>query len=148
MGAMPNIASILKSEIIRIARKEVKAETESLKKASIQCRSTLASLKRQVLDLERQLKRLSRNAPRPERRLAESSVRKVRYSAKRLAAHRAKLGLSAEAYGALIGVTGQSIYNWEAEKTRPRPSQVEAIAAVRKLGKKAAAAARLEKLST
>jgi hypothetical protein len=32
---MPNIASILKAEISRVARKEVRAEIETLKKASV-----------------------------------------------------------------------------------------------------------------
>jgi len=32
-GQMPNVAAILKSEISRVARKEVRAETESLNTA-------------------------------------------------------------------------------------------------------------------
>jgi len=43
---MANIASLLKSEISRIARKEVRAETQTLKKASAQYRSDIAALKR------------------------------------------------------------------------------------------------------
>jgi DNA-binding transcriptional regulator YiaG len=39
--------------------------------------------------------------------------------------------------GLLLGVSAQTIYNWEAEKSRPRQAQVAAIAAVRKLGKRA-----------
>jgi DNA-binding transcriptional regulator YiaG len=62
---------------------------------------------------------------------------KFRFSAKRLAAQRQKLGLSAGDMGALIGVSAQTIYNWEAEKSRPRQSQLASIAAVRKMGKRA-----------
>ena len=47
---MPNIASVLKDEILRLARKEVRSELEGLKKASGQYRSDIASLKRQVAD--------------------------------------------------------------------------------------------------
>ena len=61
---------------------------------------------------------------------------RFRFSAKRLAAMRGKLGLSAGDMGTLSGVSAQTIYNWEAEKTRPRQSQLAAIAAVRKLGKR------------
>ncbi|MFM8575649.1 MAG: helix-turn-helix domain-containing protein, partial [Limnohabitans sp.] len=53
---------------------------------------------------------------------------------------RKKLGLSAAEMGQLIGVSPQSIYHWETGKTRPRASQLEAIAAVRKLGKREVAA--------
>ncbi len=48
---MPNIASVLKEEISRIARKEVRVETEALKKASGRYRSEIAALKRQVQQL-------------------------------------------------------------------------------------------------
>ena len=143
---MPNIASILKNEIGRVARKEVRAETEALKKASAQYRSTIAGLKRQVLSLEREMKRLSRNGPGHRQKVGPaSSDQKVRYSAKRLAAHRAKLGLSAKDYGTLIGVSALTIYKWEGGNVRPRASQLPAIAATRGLGKREATA-RLEEL--
>ncbi|NCV62600.1 MAG: XRE family transcriptional regulator, partial [Betaproteobacteria bacterium] len=47
-----------------------------------------------------------------------------------------KLDLSANEMGALLGVTGQSVYKWEKGTARPRASQLKAIAAVRKMGKK------------
>lgn len=50
---MPNIASILKAEISRVARKEVRTEIETLKKASVAHRSSIAELRRQVSALER-----------------------------------------------------------------------------------------------
>lgn len=145
---MPNIASVLKGEIARIARREIKTETEALKKASAQYRAMIAALKRQVLALEKNVGKLAK--ARGKQRHAEppepNAARRIRYSAKRLAAHRAKLGLSAEAYGTLIGVAGQTVYNWEAEKSRPRQNQLTAIAAVRNLGKREVAA-RLQELS-
>jgi len=61
---------------------------------------------------------------------------KIRFSAKRLAAQRAKLDLSAAEMGSLIGVSAQTIYNWEAEKSRPRQAQLVAIAATRGMGKR------------
>jgi hypothetical protein len=45
---MANIATALKSEISRVARKEVRAETLQLKKQSAHYRSQIAALKRQV----------------------------------------------------------------------------------------------------
>lgn len=59
---MTNIASVLKSEISRIARKEVRAEIDSLKKASAQYRSAIAQLRREVSDLNRKLKQADRAA--------------------------------------------------------------------------------------
>lgn len=138
MQAMPNIASVLKSEIARLARKEVRSETDSLKKLSAQYRSDIAALKREVKTLQSQLRSLSRSAGKAAApaEAADGADRQVRFSAKRLAAQRQKLGLSAQAFGALVGVTGQSIYKWESGHARPRPAQLRAIAAVRSLGKR------------
>ena len=140
---MPNIASVLKTEISRLARKEVRSETDSLKKLSSQYRSDIAALKREVKALQRQLKSVSKSAgrarPEPQQQEEGEGVR-LRFSAKRLAAQRARLGLSAQAFGALVGVTGQSIYKWESGSARPRASQLRAIAAVRKMGKREAQA--------
>jgi DNA-binding transcriptional regulator YiaG len=38
--------------------------------------------------------------------------------------------------GVLLGVSGQSVYKWEQGKAKPRASQLKAIAAVRKMGKR------------
>ena len=45
---MPNIATVLKQEISRLARKEAKALTAATKKAGSQYRRDIAELKRQV----------------------------------------------------------------------------------------------------
>lgn len=141
---MPNIATLLKSEIARVARKEVRSETEVLKKASSQYRSTIATLKRQIFVLEKQVKQMAKADGRQNREeSAELATGRVRYSAKGLAAHRAKLGLSAKNYGALIGVSALTIYKWESGNVRPRQKQLQAIAVIRGIGKREAAA-RLE----
>lgn len=137
---MPNIALVLKSEIARLARREVRAETDSLKKASAQYRSSIAALKREVAALEKQIKRLPKSPGRQLQEHSEQTRGKIRYSSKRLAAHRAKLGLSAKDYGSLIGVSALTIYKWEGGSVRPRAGQLSAIASVRKLGKREAQA--------
>lgn len=135
---MPNFASVLKDEILRLARKEVRKELEGLKKASGQYRSDIAALKRQVAALERQQARIAKKLPGKVAVEADGeSSTKFRFSAKRFAAQRQKLGLSAGDMGTLIGVSAQTIYHWESGKTRPRQSQLAAIAAVRKMGKRA-----------
>lgn len=57
---MPNIAAVLKEEIARIARREMKSETEKLKNASTQYRIQIAELKRHVHALQKEVVRLSR----------------------------------------------------------------------------------------
>jgi DNA-binding transcriptional regulator YiaG len=147
---MSNFASAFKDEIARIARKEVRAQTDELRKASAQYRSHIATLRRRVETLEKQLKRASKSAVRgaaPEAQDSDSDAGGPprRFSATRLAAQRRKLGLSAADFAALLGVSGQSIYKWEHGEARPRARQIQAIAELRGIGKREAAA-RLEKV--
>lgn len=136
---MPNIASVLKSEITRIARKEIRSEVEALKKAVSTYRTEIAALKRRARSLEQELRRLLKSLPKPEAAPIDESGRSLRFSAKGLASQRQRLGLSAEACGLLLGASGQSVYNWEAGKARPRAGHLTAIAALRGLSKTQAA---------
>lgn len=135
-----NIAAILKQEITRVSRKEVRSELQSLKKASAAYRSDIAALKRRVADLERLVAKLGKGSPKRAVVTPEEAGSVVRFSAKGLAKQRKRLGLSAVEAGMLLGCSGQSVYKWEQGTTRPRASQMPAIAALRKMGKKEAAA--------
>jgi len=136
---MPNIASILKSEIARVARKEIRAEIESLKKSSGSHRTEIAALKRRVHSLERELGRVKSPEPALPTEATDGQAPPT-FSAKALAAQRARLGISAEECGRLVGSSGQAVYNWEAGKSRPRAKYLTAISALRTLGKKQVAA--------
>ena len=140
---MPNIAAVLKSEIARVSRKEVRGETEALKRAVTSYRSEIAALKRRTQALEQQLRSFARASKRAAPTQAvETPSRATRFSAKGLATQRRRLGLSAEDLGRLLGTSGQSVYNWEQGKARPRAAHLEALASLRTL-KKADAAAHL-----
>jgi DNA-binding transcriptional regulator YiaG len=143
---MPNVATVLKSEMARVARKEVRGETVPLKKAVSAYRSEIAALKRRAQSLEQALKRLSKvhmTAPRSE--AVDESPGKFRFSAKSLASQRRRLGLSSVQCGLLLGASDQSVHNWEHGKTRPLARHMPAIAALRGMTKKEATA-RLESL--
>jgi len=139
---MPNIASILKSEISRVARKEVRAEVLTLKKAVGTHRKEIAALKHRAQALEQALRRMGRSqraAPEPAAAEdADSGLR--RFSAKGLLSLRSRLALSAAECGALVGASSQSIYNWEQGKARPSARHLPAIAALRSMGKREASA--------
>lgn len=145
---MPNLASALKAEIARIARKELRGDLDSLKKASASYRREIAALKRRNADLERQLKQAARGASRaePKTEARDGEDRQLRFSPTRLASQRKKLGLSAASFAKLIGVSGLSVYKWENGQARPRRAQLEAIASVRGIGKREALA-RLEHMA-
>jgi DNA-binding transcriptional regulator YiaG len=129
-------ASTLKAEVIRISRKELRAENQSLKKASAQYRTDIATLKRRVAELEKTMRSLAKQSRPKGAVVSEGSTVKLRFSAQGLAAQRKRLGLSATDFGSLVGVSGQSIYHWEQGKAKPRATQLQAIHAIRKIGKR------------
>ncbi len=136
---MPNLVTALKDEILRLARKEVRRELENLKAASAKYRSEIAALKRGLVVIEKRLARIeSEKAPRAARigTDGEATETRHRYSTKGLIKLRSRLGLSGADMGRLLGVTTQSIYNWEAEKTFPRADKIQALVALRKVGKR------------
>ena len=136
---MPNLASVLKDEIRRLAKKEIRSGTGVTRRATAQHRRDIAELKRLVGNLARRLAFLERQekrrvAERPSKEAAEG----VRFSPRWLKVHRERLGLSAADYGKLVGVSSLTIYNWEHGKSRPRQEQLAALVAVRGIGKREA----------
>lgn len=138
---MPNIASVLKAEIVRLARKELRSEVDSIRKALAAARAENAALKRRVSDLERSLRQLTRTAQPPtvpSSAPAEyaATAEGFRFRASGMASNRKRLGLSAADFGLLVGASGQSVYAWEQGKARPRGKNLAAIAALRGIGKR------------
>jgi DNA-binding transcriptional regulator YiaG len=136
---MPNIGTLLKQEISRLCRREIRREVGTVKKASAAYRHDIAELKRQVTALERKSTVLAKrtatavgNAP------ATLPDRPVRFVAKGLRSLRTRLGLSAKQLSLLLGVSEQSVYNWETKKATPRKEQLAAIIGMRNLGKREA----------
>ena len=134
---MPSIGALLKQEITRLSRREIRGEVQATRKASAQFRKHFAALRRQVATLERQVALIQRRVlATPSVVKSNSALRNVRFVAKGLKSQRIRLGLSAADYGSLVGVSAQSIYNWEQGHASPRPPQLKTIAALRSIGKR------------
>ena len=156
---MATLANALKEEISRLARKEVRQQIAETAKSATRSERDIAELKRQVQTLQQKLSATrTQDAPKqpaakkaPSKKAAakgqsgkaagaqpaKQSARS-RFSAENLKASRERLGLSADNYGRLIGVSGLSIYNWEQGKARPRESSIAALATIRGIGKREA----------
>ncbi len=139
---MPNLAATLKEEIRRLAKKEVKAQTDSTKQAVSHYRREIAQLKRQLREQEKKIARLGAQdraqlAPK-DAAAEEAETDSMRFSPQWVKSQRQRLGLSAADYAKLVGVSALSIYNWESGKNRPRKAQLAALARVRGIGKREA----------
>ena len=135
---MPDIAAVLKNEIRRLAKKEIRAQVGTTKKAVVQYRRDIAKLKLALSRQERELNRLKKQTQQQGQPQAEKPLESVRFSARSVKAQRQRLGLSAADYGKLVGVSGLTIYNWEHGASRPRKAQLAALAAVRGIRKREA----------
>ena len=143
---MPNIAVTFRQEITRLARREIRSQTQGLRKASAQFRRDIAELKRHASELKSEVARLERQVGKnvaPQ--ITEADPPKVRFTAKGVISQRRSLGISAADYGKLIGVTGHTVYKWEHGTSRPRRAQLSALASIRRL-RKTEALARLEQM--
>ena len=138
---LPNIASVFKSEISRVARKEARAEISGIKKSSSQHRSDIAALKRRLAALEQTVRQLGKTArPKPTQGAEDTKAHGIRFTAARLIAQRERLGLRGVELAKLLGVSSQSVHKWENELASPRARQIALIATLNKMGKRVAAA--------
>lgn len=139
---MSALAEALKAEITRLARKEVKAQTEATRSAVKQYRHDIAKLKRTIASQQKQIEFLKgRERKRVEdgpKAVDDAMNGQVRWSARSVRSQRKRLGLSAEDFGRLIGVSPQTVYNWEQGVSRAREAQFAAFRELRDIGRREA----------
>jgi len=115
---MPNIDKILKEEIQRLARKEVKSAIADLKKSNASLKRTAADHKRRLARLERDSKLLQKQTEKGAFKPNQVEVDKSRITAKMIQSIRKRLGISREDFGSLVGASPQSVYLWENKEGR------------------------------
>ena len=136
---MPNVASVLREEISRLARKEIRQQVGPLRKANAELRRTVSALKSEVTALHRKVRFLEQQEKRRLEAVPQkNATKRVRFSPRGVKADRQRLGLSAKDYGALVGVSSLTIYSWEGGKSKPRAERLAAWAEVRGIGKREA----------
>ncbi len=136
---MPNLATVLKQEITRFARKEAKTHVDPLRRANAQYRRDIAELKRQLQAMKKRVDYLDvRERKRLKEPVSAPTAGGRRFSPAWVNAHRNKLGLAAADYAELVGVSPQTIYNWEQGWSKPMAKQLAGLAAIRGIGKREA----------
>lgn len=139
---MTAFAAAFRNEIQRVARKELRAHVDAVRKSTLQHRHEIAALKRKVQALEKMNKTLGKAISRSASAAAASpSGGSLRFSADGLRKLRTRLTLSAAELGQLVGVSAQTVYNWERKLGAPARDKLQLIADVRKMGKRQVQAA-------
>jgi DNA-binding transcriptional regulator YiaG len=141
---MPDVARVLKEEVQRLAKRQVKAGLAPLKRDNVR-------LKKQVTEFRRELAALTRTSRELRARVAavvatkESEVATARAAtlrptSKSLVRLRRRLALTQVEFGSLVGVSGQAVLNWERKgsRVRMRSANLAALAGIQKIGKREA----------
>ena len=139
---MPDLKATFQEEVRRLARKELKAASETL--AAQQ--KTIRELTKRIEALEKkQAVPVVPKADKPAEVVVPAKSGKARFSPKTIIKFRKKYGISQKGFAALLGVATFTVSHWELGKNRPRATQVTAISALTKLGKRKVAALLAEK---
>lgn len=115
---MSNVMKELKSEITRLARKEIKGELAPARKSIVVQRGLIADLRRQVNIIQKELNALKKAIPSPEKAIQAKDAPEGRFwiTGKGVKALRKRLGATQAGLAKLVGVSSQAVVNWEAHK--------------------------------
>ena len=114
---MSTLMAVMKDEIRRIARKEIRAATAGLKKDQTTFRKAVADLRRQTKAHRSTIRQLLLVATKQVKLAtvapAAAEGSKAWVTAKGIRAQRKKLKLSQAQFGKLVGVSGNTVLKWE-----------------------------------
>ncbi len=135
---MPNLAKVLKDEIQRLARKEIRAATATLRKDNAALKRAIADHKRRLATLEMDNRRLLSHMQKARKgsiRASDEEIQKARITANVIRGMRDKYGLSQAELALLLDVNPQTVYQWEHREGRLsfRGDAKAAIVQLRKL---------------
>lgn len=139
---MPDVASVLRDEIRRLARKEVKSATSAQSAQISDLKNVIRALRGEVASLQKELSTSRRSAAATNEQSTGKEEKKqaIRLSPKSIRNHRKRLKLSQAQLGQLLGVSTTTVVFWESGRSAPRGSNRHALAEVRTLGRKDAQA--------
>jgi DNA-binding transcriptional regulator YiaG len=135
---MAKLESIIKSEIQRLAKHEVRSVFLPLRRDVWGMRLKLSNLLKGFTTLNRWVKEQARQAERAEIKLEASpeEVKVSRITPERIRGLRTKLGISQRELAILTGITPGAVASWEQGKFKPKGEKKAALVALRKLRKR------------
>jgi DNA-binding transcriptional regulator YiaG len=132
---MGKVEAIIKSEIVRLAKREINKITVPLGRDVRLLKGTVSQLRKTVLVLERFAARQVAEMGK-EKAIIEATpeeVKKSRFSPRLIQALRKRLGVTQKEMATLAGVTVGAIYQWEKGIFEPRGQKKGVLVALRKL---------------
>ncbi|MBM4031401.1 MAG: helix-turn-helix domain-containing protein [Planctomycetes bacterium] len=135
---MHKLEQVLRSEIIRLARKEVNAAFIPLSQGVRTLRRQVSSLRKTVATLDKLRAGLEakKRAERTKLTAPEEQAKTARLSPLLIKKLRTRLGLSQGQLACLVGVSRQAMAFWELGKSRPQGQNRAALVALRGIGRR------------
>jgi DNA-binding transcriptional regulator YiaG len=134
---MGKLESIIKSEIQRLAKHEVRSTFRPLRKEVWGMKLKLSNLLKRFTVLDRLAKEIVKTkSTEPKLEASPEEVKASRLTPERISNLRKKLGISQRELGVLVGATIGAVLSWEKGKFRPRGEKKVALVALRKLRKR------------
>jgi len=132
---MGKVGSIIKSEIIRLAKGEMRRVSIPLGRDVRLLKNTVSQLRKSVLSLERFVAHQQRELSKREIRLEAppEEIKNARFSPGLIQSLRKRLGITQKELAILAGVTVGAAHLWETGKFLPSGEKRGAIVALRKL---------------
>ena len=134
---MGKVEGIIKSEIVRLAKREVRKtlvplgrDVRLVKSAVSQLRKTVLALKRFVAQQQNELKK--RKIPLEA---TPEEVKKSRFSPTLIRSLRRHLRITQKELAILTGVTVGAAHQWEIGKFKPKDEKKSVMVGLRKLGR-------------
>ena len=149
---MPDVARVLREEVQRLAKRQVKAGLAPIKRDNIRLKKHVANLRRELTALTRAsrelLAKVTAVVATKETAVATERAATLRPTSKSLMRLRRRLALTQVEFGRLLGVSGQAVVKWEGRggRVRMRSANLAALAGIQKIGKREARQ-RLEKMA-
>ena len=134
---MAKLESIIKSEITRLAKHEVRTVFRPLRKEVWGLRLKLSNLIKNFTVLDRLAKEISKTkSTEPKLEASQEEVKASRLTPERIAGLRRKLGISQREMGVLTGASLGAVASWEKGKFKPQGEKKAALVALRKIRKR------------
>jgi DNA-binding transcriptional regulator YiaG len=130
------LESTIKSEIQRLAKREVRTTYIPLRKEIRAMRLRLSSLSKNFFALNRLTKEQLQKVPKKGLEATPEEVKASRITPDRIRRLRKKLGISMRELGILTGTSLSAVLSWEKGKFKPRREKKAALVALRKLRKR------------
>ncbi len=136
---MGKLEGIIKDEIIRLAKREMRMKFVPLRRDVRSLKLTVSQLRKSVSGLQRFVSQQERQvSPKPVPEVTPEDMKKARFSPRLIKTLRKHLGVSQREMAKLAGVTVGAVFKWEKGKFEPKDDKKKILVGLRKLGRQRA----------